>query len=361
MTISPYRHSRLDGRGNAGNFAIPFVESRTVTLWLGPDHLLRVENSGYAERYKRFLYRDIQAIIIRAHPVADQWWNVGFIVMALLALLGGVTVGGYGWYGFGPMAASMLLCLVINLWRGPSCTCHVRTAVQTEALSSLNRLRVARRALDRLRPLILAAQADLPSTATTPSIEMAACLPSWRSTSAATSVKAVTFGHKFHRYLFATLAGLAAVILVSMLVPSPVVLLLMVVLGAIGVILVIGGLIHVHHAKVDGELMVATWASAVLLTCLFIAYYVFLVYMGIMHSQERNNQWQMAVLASEEIAEGSITWTVIAVVTTIVAASLSGWGFYCLYRMRKACPTVAPPMPSPPPPPIPAFPRENAS
>jgi hypothetical protein len=51
--------------------------------------------------------------------------------------------------------------LLINNLLGPSCVCHLRTAVQTEELSSLNRLRRARKLLNRIRPLIAAAQGEL--------------------------------------------------------------------------------------------------------------------------------------------------------------------------------------------------------
>jgi len=50
---------------------------------------------------------------------------------------------------------------LINNLLGPSCICSLRTAVQTEELSSLNRLRRARKVLNRIRPLIAAAQGEL--------------------------------------------------------------------------------------------------------------------------------------------------------------------------------------------------------
>ena len=35
------------------------------TLWQGPDHLLTIDSKRFSEDYKRFYYKDIQAIITR--------------------------------------------------------------------------------------------------------------------------------------------------------------------------------------------------------------------------------------------------------------------------------------------------------
>ncbi len=61
----------------------------------------------------------------------------------------------------GAGAAVFLLALILDLAAGPSCVCHVRTAVQTEELASLSRMRRARRVLDRLRLFIVRVQGQL--------------------------------------------------------------------------------------------------------------------------------------------------------------------------------------------------------
>jgi hypothetical protein len=50
---------------------------------------------------------------------------------------------------------------LLNLWRGPTCVTHIKTAVQTEKLPPWNRLRGARKEMKRIRPLILQAQGEL--------------------------------------------------------------------------------------------------------------------------------------------------------------------------------------------------------
>lgn len=127
------------------------------TLWLGKDHLLRIDSKVFVENYKRFYYGDIQAIVTRKTAQ-------GKILNILLGLLGGlfiflaVQLGEIGLTVFGILAGLTLFSLLINWLRGPTCVCHLHTAVQTEKLPSLNRLRTTRKAMNRLRPLIEKAQ-----------------------------------------------------------------------------------------------------------------------------------------------------------------------------------------------------------
>jgi hypothetical protein len=44
------------------------------TLWLGADHLLQVEHTGYTEEYKRFYFRDIQGITVQKDNRFLYWW-----------------------------------------------------------------------------------------------------------------------------------------------------------------------------------------------------------------------------------------------------------------------------------------------
>src|ERR1051326_3113083 len=129
-------------------------------LWLGPDHVLSVRATGYSEEYKRFYFRDVQAIILRG-SVAWKNWNLALLTVAgLLGFVSAMTSGGVGlavWLG---LACLFVALLLINLARGPTCVCHILTAVQMERLPALGRIRVARRVMERLRPMIEQAQGD---------------------------------------------------------------------------------------------------------------------------------------------------------------------------------------------------------
>jgi len=137
------------------------------SLWLGDDHLLVIVSNGYSETYKRFYFQDIQAIAIRLTRRRLIWnWVLGPTTAIYLAAVGYAFLNGPSrdWSGL----VTLLLCalipgipLLLNNLFGPTCACTLRTAVQTEDLSSLCRLRQTRRILNRLRPLIAQAQGHL--------------------------------------------------------------------------------------------------------------------------------------------------------------------------------------------------------
>ena len=129
------------------------------SLWLGTDHLLHVINRGYTEEYKRFDYRDIQALMIRAT-------STGTILSIILGVIAGINIfilalGRFVWswsqVALIPLAISSgfwALCFLLELAAGPTCSCYLRTAVQFEQLPSLFRVRKAHKAIDLLRARI---------------------------------------------------------------------------------------------------------------------------------------------------------------------------------------------------------------
>lgn len=162
-------YQRLTRTRSRSEFAVAFI-SRS-SLWLGKDHLLYVETGGYTETYKRFYFRDIQAFLLVATKRRAIWnWVLGplsaiFLVLLLASLPYTGAAGPRSNLGeivfFAFLGFVFAVPLLINNLLGPSCICHLRTAVQMEELSSLNRLRRARRLLNRIRPLIVAAQGEL--------------------------------------------------------------------------------------------------------------------------------------------------------------------------------------------------------
>jgi hypothetical protein len=164
MSATPIKYRKLPGHGlrNTGGSLIS-VTREWCRLWLGDDHLLLVTRQGYTETYKRFYFRDIQAVIIRKTNKAVMFnaiWAIATFIFALWALAvqnlpGRVTL----WI----IAGIFGLCLLVNLLGGPSCETQIKTAVQTEQLPAWHRLRTARKGLARLRPLLLQAQGEIPA------------------------------------------------------------------------------------------------------------------------------------------------------------------------------------------------------
>jgi hypothetical protein len=146
-------YRRLPGRG--------VTLTHYAYLYLGPDHLLQATATGYSETYKRFYFRDIQAIIIRK----TNMWIVGLVACLLpgLAFAAGAisATDGVSAAVLWTIAGVLLLGSMVNLLLGPSCVCHLRTAVQTEKLPSLNRVRKAQKILGQIKPLIEAEQGRL--------------------------------------------------------------------------------------------------------------------------------------------------------------------------------------------------------
>jgi hypothetical protein len=151
-------YERLPGRGMRRGSALQVIATFS-RLWLGKDHLLLVDSNGFVETYKRFSFRDIQAITLtqtRRRAILNAIFLSCAVFCGLFILLdhAAITVV------FGGLLALFVLLAMINSLSAPTCRCHLTTAVQTDELPSLRRLARANRVLSRLRPLIAAAQSE---------------------------------------------------------------------------------------------------------------------------------------------------------------------------------------------------------
>ncbi len=159
----PARYRKLPGPG------IGFGVVSFVTLWQGENHLLQVTSWPSGESYRRFFYRDIQAIVLRRSK-GRMRTNIVLGILASLLVLGlaiaFATSGGLDALTDGfPIFCEIVLgiCLLwmaVNSLLGPTCTMHIQTAIQFERLPTVRRERGARKLLARLEPLVTAAQAE---------------------------------------------------------------------------------------------------------------------------------------------------------------------------------------------------------
>jgi uncharacterized integral membrane protein len=168
--MAELKYQRLTRLRARSQFAVIY-QSRSG-LWLGDDHVLLVEATGYTENYKRFYFRDIQAITVQATE-RGRIWNIilgGILLLIVLVIIftipkttpanwtgeqvaGEITLGGF--------AAIFAVAFLANFLAGPTCKTHLRTAVQTEELPSLSRVRQTGKVIGKIRPLIVAAQGEL--------------------------------------------------------------------------------------------------------------------------------------------------------------------------------------------------------
>ena len=88
MADAPIQYQRLPGSGvrRDGN-ALITARRMTSRLYLGPNHLLSAERSWCYETYKRFDFRDIQALIVRRTSKATITTIILGALTALFLLL----------------------------------------------------------------------------------------------------------------------------------------------------------------------------------------------------------------------------------------------------------------------------------
>ena len=110
-----------------GIFALLF-RGRRIQLWQGEEHLLLVKWDGYRESYKRFDYRDIQALVVRKTPDGTIVNTVLLVVFCLFAglALAVSDVGGRITLLF--LAGIFGMLALVNALYGPTCRCALRTA-----------------------------------------------------------------------------------------------------------------------------------------------------------------------------------------------------------------------------------------
>ncbi|MBX7258039.1 MAG: hypothetical protein K1Y02_16885, partial [Candidatus Hydrogenedentes bacterium] len=161
---------------------------KTQALYAGPDHLLLLSTSMFAESYKRFYYGDIQAITVRKTSTGAVWNAVLSIGLALLAgfIPVALNLGTEGWLALSGIAIVFavfaLLLLVTNLILGPTCECSILTAVHEERVVALGRLWQARKAIASLRPIIDTVQGTVTAEAAAETIAAIFATPEAQAT-----------------------------------------------------------------------------------------------------------------------------------------------------------------------------------
>jgi hypothetical protein len=290
---------RLPGRGRKrGSFiAVARIRAR---LWQGRDHLLLVYNSVYAEDYRRFYYRDIQAMVARKTASGMAWNIVLALFSAFVAALAISTPDREGSIALWSLAGLFLLMLLINVLRGPTCVTHLQTAVSREDLPSLNRLRVARKVIGRLRPLIEAAQGALSPEEMRAKAAEAARLPRTEAAAFGAGVHAARplfpYTGWAHASLFLLLlldgALSAADIFLNSVALTLAGTLLMMAIGAFIII----ALTKQHDSAMGRGVRVVTWSSLAYVCLMVLLTYAFFMWLFLTNpelAQTMNDQWAM--------------------------------------------------------------------
>jgi hypothetical protein len=130
---------------------------RRNTLWLGDDHLLAVDSTGYTEKYARFYFKDIRAVISRRTSRGRIWNGIlgSMLAFASFVLIVSAESGDNAAIAsFGILWALAALFLAYNVVLGPTCRCHLLMPLGSCDLPSLRRVKRHRGVMERIRPRI---------------------------------------------------------------------------------------------------------------------------------------------------------------------------------------------------------------
>jgi hypothetical protein len=114
------------------------------SLWMKPDHLLRVRANPFSQQYRRYYFADIQAVVLtELHGTAALYWYAAAISLVLISAF--LIYSAHQFWGV--VAAIFALLAFVLGRRIPDCNCHLKTSVGTDKIPSIRRLRTARRAV----------------------------------------------------------------------------------------------------------------------------------------------------------------------------------------------------------------------
>ncbi|MBF0530346.1 MAG: hypothetical protein HQK55_13955 [Deltaproteobacteria bacterium] len=318
------------------------------TLHLGPDHLLSVRGRGWAEGYKRFYYRDIQAIITRKTSIGMAQ-NIACGLLAALFMIPGIFGDDVEFWVWLIPAGIFLLLLFINWWRGPTCICHIQTAVQTDKLPSLHRLKTAAKAIEVIRSYIVTTQGPL----TQEQLDSLVREAGPRKTKGATGQfgdKSVSRGNMLHLFLFILLLidamfwflGLmkinqAGLTMVGMFV------------GLALAALTAATLVTQYRTGLVSRLNALTWGAAGYVGFNLVYGYLLFIYASIKNPAASGNQWKLLKTVSEITAKDISYLPRVRLLFLLAALTLAVLGLIVWWLSRRiktaSTPTKVPPVP----------------
>jgi len=159
VTTQPVQYTPLKGRASAG------LAKAGGRVYLGPDHLLVVEQGAVIQRLYRFYYRDIEAISC----TRTRGWiyaALGMGTLAAVLFLAGYAVASTPYMEPIPgilMTAAVVVAVIAGIFlaQGPTCVTRVYTRASTARIRGLGRWRNARSAIEVIRERVAEAQGAL--------------------------------------------------------------------------------------------------------------------------------------------------------------------------------------------------------
>ena len=332
------------GRRARDPFALAIAAS--YRLFLGDDHLLHVSNQRFTESYKRFYFRDIQALVWTQNGRRNTY-NLILLLCGFGAALLSLALGAAD-PATGVISMIVFVLLLggagaVNTARGPTCICHIKTAVHTERLASIRRVRTAESVFAQVSPLITAAQGEwteaVPQAAGTPPAEPPlAVLPVMPAMEPPPAPVRTAVHHEpgtFHGWLFAVLLADGATNMLDFFFTNvwPTVLSAFTMLAAVA--LAVAALIRQRDSDIGGGLRSVVWttlgAMGVSMALASVLYGVFVS--G--NPEIAQNQWEWLLFwaRTSPLDSPLVFGTFVFAILTSLGLGLTG--FMLLFRHRR--------------------------
>ena len=303
------------------------------TLWRGKDHLLQIYARWGSEDYKRYYFNDIQAIITRRTETGKVQNFVMGALVGLFVLLAATSAS--AWVPFnGIIAVVMLVILLVNVIKGPTCETHLLTAVQTEKLHSLNRLSTAQAVMNQLKPIIERFQGPLQrETLIQQSAQLSNAdqqMPPTRPKQRTPKARKNESG-RVHLMLFALLSFNGLLVGAGFLLTHVGLTFLGIAVMLMMGICVVIALVKQHESNLQHPVRTMTWAALGYVCFSFISSYIISMGLAFKNPDMVYNQWEMIKLFSKMTPWDSplmMTFNIIAL-SGAVAIGIPG---ICLLR-----------------------------
>ena len=244
------------------------------SIWLAEDHLLLCEDVQFLERYKRFYFKDIQALIIRK---TSNSFIVSLVAFTLaLIFLFFLVHAKKGWNIFwGILVGFNALILVINIIKGQSCVTYLQTAVQKEEFKSLNRIKKFNKFLAKIKPIIFTIQGDIDPQAL--AIKYQTSFDE-REVKTALDFQPILQGSLIHTLLASFLLIWSLMVGAVYLLPNPVLYFLILILYSVISVLNIMAVVRQYKMNLQSNLKNWAWGSLVFMgVCLIFTYTLFFI------------------------------------------------------------------------------------
>jgi hypothetical protein len=284
-------YKRLPGTGYA------FLGFGRSSLWLGEDHILMIVRRGYVEEYKRFYFRDICSIVIQKTGLYPALNAAAGLLLSAFLFLHFLGVIQWHWGAAEHIAlaipsASLLLILLVNLIKGPTCLTKLGTAVHAVTIPSMNRLRSSLRVVATIRKKVEETQGYLSKEVLLqhPKIEEPPVLfPAPHRVSAKSNL--VNDNGTVHLSLFLYLVLDAILTIITIFHRSQALLIVSLLSSVVAWFLLIMALVRQRRRSVPAGVSGLTWGVLIYSVVYYTWSYLFTIFFAIQHPAATSSRW----------------------------------------------------------------------